>query len=72
MEFNVGDLIIATNLSSPTNGYVNGDILMITRKVRDNKYYVKIIYKYDAPDRYYTGDIGWVVGDEHQYFQLFE
>ena len=41
MEFNVGDLIIATNLPSPKNGYVNGDI-------------------------------GWVVGDEHKYFQLFE
>lgn len=72
MGFHKGDLIIATNLSSPTNGYVNGDILMITRKVRDNKYYVKIIYKYDDPDRYYNGDIGWVVGDEHRYFQLFE
>lgn len=68
MEFNNGDVIIATGIEGSNNGFVNGDIVQITRKEAYNDYNVKIIHKEDDPK--YNGNTTWGIMSEYRYFEL--
>lgn len=71
MEFQVGDLIIATKLNGKRNGWINGDIIQIIKKRRSNSYSVKIVYKIDGSSS--GGEncmYGWGLGNECEYFEL--
>lgn len=70
MEFNKGDLVIATSLDRRRNSFINGDIVQIVAKYGYNNYKVKIIYKKDTPSLAY--EHGWYLQDEYKYFELFE
>lgn len=66
MEFEVGDLIIATKLDRERNSYINGDIIQIIKK-HSHTYDVKIIHKVDNPN--YIGSTTWGLSSECKYFE---
>ena len=70
MEFEIGDLVIATRIDRERHCFVNGDILQITHKSHASNYNVKVIHKINDTD--YNGDLEWTLYDECEDFDLFE
>ena len=70
MEFDIGDIIIATRLPHRINCFENGDILQIVRKESNSYYIVKIIYKSNYGEKEFIGINTWCLLEECKYFDI--
>ena len=70
MEFEIGDLVIATRIDEERHCFVNSDIVQITHKTNAINYNVKVIHKIDNMNC--NGDLEWTLYDECEDFDLFE